>query len=266
MSESTVPHSNQLETEAPFSARQLIRTLRKSWPMVVAITAAVSLFATFYTLGQTRIYRASATVVIDPNPPKPLGKDVQNLVDMGTGAYWSNKEYYETQFKIIQSRRVPEDVVRTLGLHHDAGFLQNLPPEAKAPPTHVPVETRAAMLRGRTQVDPIKNSRLVMVSLEDADPARAQRVLSALVDAYVEQNVDEVIASTNSAAEWLRGQLDKLKVELETSERALHGYKMDNTILSLSIDDQSNMPREAKKQLNNAPPQVPPHQPTIPPP
>src|SRR5262249_28357460 len=41
---------------------------------------------------------------------------------------------------------------------------------------------------------------------------------------------------------------------------ALHGYKMDNSILSLSIDDQSNMLREEMKQLNDALTQVRVHQ------
>jgi succinoglycan biosynthesis transport protein ExoP len=243
-------HTVSLERHSALSADSLWRTFRKRWPMILMLTAAVSLAVTFYTLSQTKIYRSSATIAIDPNPPRPLGRDVQTVVDMGTGNYWSNMEYYETQFKIITSRRIAEDVVRTLGLERDQAFLANLPPGKAAPAAEVTVENAAARLRGRTQVEPVKSSRLVIVSIADADPARAQRLVTALVQAYIDQNVEDVIASTNSAGDWLRDQLDKLKDELEKGELALHGYKMEKGILSVAIDDQSNMLREEMTKYN----------------
>ncbi|MBK8995842.1 MAG: hypothetical protein IPM35_08865 [Myxococcales bacterium] len=89
-----------------------------------------------------------------------------------------------------------------------------------------------------------------MVSFEDANPERAQRILMALVDTYVQRNIEDALASTNSASDWLRDQTVKLKEELETSEMALHDYKKDKSLLSVSIDDQSNMLRAEMTQLN----------------
>ena len=64
-------------------------------------------------------------------------------------------------------------------------------------------------------------------AMPSADPARAQRVLATIIDVYVEQNLEFAQASTTSAVDWLRLQLDKLRDELEASERALHKYKKD---------------------------------------
>jgi capsular exopolysaccharide synthesis family protein len=69
---------------------------------------------------------------------------------------------------------------------------------------------------------------------------------------YIEQNLEDALASTSSAVDWLRGQQDKLKNDLESSELALHQYKLSNNILSVAFDDQSNMLREEVKQLNEA--------------
>ncbi len=226
------------------------RALRKHWPLVIGTVVALTLATAFYTLGKTKIYSATATLQIDPNPPKPLGKDFQGVVDMGPGLYWANQEYYETQYKIFQSRRIAAETVRTLGLNRDAGFLLNLPPGKTAPPMEWSVDDTAQLLRSRVAVDPVKDSRLVVVSLEDADPQRAQRVLTALVDTYVQRNIEDALVSTNSASDWLRGQTEKLKLELETSEMSLHNYKKDKEILSVSIDDQSNMLRAEMQQLN----------------
>jgi capsular exopolysaccharide synthesis family protein len=172
-------------------------------------------------------------------------------IDMGLGDHWGNREYCETQYKIIQSMRVAMAVVRELDLNHDGGFIGMLPPGAKAGPVSLDPDQAANILRSRLKVDPIKDSRLAEVRLEDADPARAERVLRTLVNLYVEQNLDEVAASTSSAAEWLSAQLDKLKSDLDGSENALHRYKLQNNILSVAFDDQSNMLREEITQLNH---------------
>ena len=44
----------------------------------------------------------------------------------------------------------------------------------------------------------------------------------------------------------------KLKADLQTSELALHDYKKDKQILSVSLDDQSSMLRGEMQQLNEA--------------
>ena len=45
-------------------------------------------------------------------------------------------------------------------------------------------------------------------------------------------------------------RLDKLKVDLESSEMALHEYKMDKNILSVAFDDQTNMLRGQMAQIS----------------
>lgn len=232
--------------------------IRKNWATALVTALAVVLTVTFYTLGQTKIYQASATIQFDPNPPRPLGGKVETVVDMGAGSYWDNHEYYETQFKVLTSQRVATAVVTALGLDHDAGFIRNSPPNTPPPakPISVSEETAALILRGRVRVDAVRDTRLATVSLEDADPDRAQRVLTTLVETYVAMNLEDVHASTTQAVEWLHSQLDHLKKELETSEMALHEYKEDKNILSVALDDQSNMLREEMKALNDALTQV----------
>lgn len=229
-----------------------LRALRKYWATALATTIAIALLATFNTLGQKKIYQAEGTIQFDPNPPRPLGKGIDDVVEMGAGDYWDNHEYYETQYKVITSMRVALAVVGQLGLNHDGAFLANLPPKATAPTANASEETAAMALRGRLAVEPIKGSRLALVKLEDADPQRAQRILSQVLDTYISQNLEDALSATNSSADWLRGQVDKLKNDLEQNEMALHDYKQKKNILSVAFDDQSNMLREEMKQLNDA--------------
>jgi capsular exopolysaccharide synthesis family protein len=234
-----------------FRPQQIWAVIRKGWRLAAGFACATVLFTVFYTLSQKKIYRSTTSLQIDPTSVQPLGRQVEQVVEIGAGSYWTNKEYNETQFKIIQSQRLAVEVVRTLGLNKDPGFLGNLVPGAAAPPREVSVDAAARTLRGRLSVDPIRNSRMVNVSLDDADPARAQRILAALAEIYLEQNIQNALISTNSASDWLHGQLEKLKGDLESSELSLHGYKEEKQILSVSIDDQSNMLREEIKMFND---------------
>jgi polysaccharide biosynthesis transport protein len=237
--------------ESFLSLLEIWRALRKHRVLAISITVGVVLAATFFTLGETKIYRAEATIQIDPKPPQPLGNDVQQVVDMGTGNFWSNKEYYQTQFAIISSNRVAMAVVKQLHLQSDAAFLEDAPPNSKVAPEEVDIAEAADILKKRLTVTPVKDSRLVTVALDDADKARAEKILSALVDTYVEQNLDYAVASTSSAVDWLKGQLDSLQKNLESSEMALHEYKQANNILSVSYDDQNNILRSEIQKLND---------------
>lgn len=237
------------------------KTLRKRWIWVVTLTAAGLIVAAFYTAGQQRIYRSSCVIQIDPKPPKPLGQEVQAIVDVGANSYWANTEYYKTQFQIIQSRAVSEETVRRLGLHRDISFRRGLGPKDKLPDAsetpasenvEAAIESTAARLRSQLSVEPVRESRLVTIAYTDPSPERARQILTTLVGVYVDRNVDVALDSTNTAADWLRGQVDKLKQELEGSENALHDYKTDNRILSVSLDDQSNMLRQEMQQLSAA--------------
>src|SRR5262245_58541512 len=109
------------------------KTLRKRWLWVATLTTSVVIAVGFYTAGLPRIYRASCILQIDPNPPRPLGSDVQAIVDIGSGNFWAITNYYNTQFKIIRSRAVAEETVRRLGLQHSSGFLSGRADEAPEP-------------------------------------------------------------------------------------------------------------------------------------
>ena len=232
----------------------ILRTVRKRWALISTITVAVALAVTFYTLGQKRIYQASATMLFDPNPPRPLGRDVDTVVDMGTGNYWNNKEYYETQYELMRSMRLARTVAHDLGLQNDLAFLQNLPPGGEpAKPEKPPTPDDAALtLRARITVTPVKNSRLAMLSYRDANPSRAQKIATAMAQTFVALNLEDAQSSTGSAVEWLNGQLDKLKEGLDSSELALHEYKLQKNILSTDLDAQSNILREEMQQLSSA--------------
>src|SRR5688500_18345416 len=84
------------DTESVGPPFQPVLALRKHWLLASAVAGLVFAAATFITLGMTRIYEAQATVLFDPNVPRPLGNQVETVVNDGS-SYLNNKEYYRTQ-------------------------------------------------------------------------------------------------------------------------------------------------------------------------
>lgn len=241
------------EVEATNGPAFLLRAVQKHWFIVLLFVALSLAGAAAYTSTRTRIFEATATVQLDPQPLMPLGPHVTpGGNERGPEAYWSNLEYFATQHQILVSRKIASAVVSKLNLNRDAAFLSAQLRPLPGAVTNVPIDAAAQILQARLKVKAISESRLASVSYADADPERAQRVLSTLLDVYVAQNLDSTLDAANKTAEWLDTQLAKLKQDLESQEMDLHDFKRTNNLLSVSFDDQSNMLRAQIQQLNTA--------------
>jgi len=219
---------------------EYLAIIRRRWLLIVLVVV-VSLGATaFITLRTTKVYRATATVSIESQAPRVLGDSVENVVDMGTGAAWSNIEYYETQYKIITSRDVALRVVKKHQLNEDPAFL-GVPPEARASFKPVEFDAAAGVLQSMLKVEPVKDSRLALIHIDDTDPRRAQMLANAVAAAYVDRNLETMLKNTVDAVDWLSSQLDDAKSKLSKSEEALLAYKQEHDVLSISLEDKQNL-------------------------
>jgi capsular exopolysaccharide synthesis family protein len=213
----------------------LLKNVRKHWAIVLAATMVSLGGALAYAKTATRIYQAQSMLEIEPNPVQPL-KD--KSLDMGMGDYWDAHEYYATQYRIMVSDRVLGKVVKDMALTRDGAFLGRAPP-----PEGVSLASATDALRGRVTVEPVKNSRLVLIKVEDRDPSLARRLCDAIAATYIEQNLNTAVSASSDAVVWLGGQLDTVKAELEEDENALHNFKRANDLPSTSINEASNMLR-----------------------
>src|SRR5471032_863422 len=154
----------QGEPEAAFSPALILRAVRKHWPIMLLIFVASVVGTSVYTSNQTRVYEAVATIQLDPQALTPLG---HQSTESGADSYWSNQEYFATQYQVITSRRVAELVVKKLGLTADSAFLTNKAGSAAAsskapavapasPVSPVSLEDAAEALRARLKVEPIQ--------------------------------------------------------------------------------------------------------------
>jgi polysaccharide biosynthesis transport protein len=226
----------------------VLKALRRNWPLIVACLILGTGIALVQSRSQRPVYEASTLLEITPQPVQPLGDKTPTALDMGAGMYFDTQEYYQTQYQIVSSERVLSAVARDLALSSDFDFFGL----KSAPGSPASIETSTAVLRGRTTVDPIKNSRLFHIKVEDTDPKRAQRLSDAIANAFIDQNLQTAIASSSEAVVWLTGQLDHVKQVLDLNENALHDFKQQNDLPSTSINEVSNMLRVEMQEYDTA--------------
>ena len=238
--------------EFEIDLREHLKILRKRMWLIAGVAAGVVLLGVLYLLLAPRIYRAEASIIIEAGGSRVLG-DKTDAVDFGPTDYWSNKEYFETQYKVLASKEVLSRVVAKKGLARDLDFLgvagiENEEKRAEALEKADPVKILSENMR----VEPVKNSQLANIVVEDRDPVRAAELANAIIEAYIESSLDTKQDGTRAASQWLSDQLQDLKGKLETSEVALYEFRKENDILATSIEDRQNINSQRLVALNES--------------
>ena len=221
-----------------------LRAVRKHWAIVVGLVLVLGAASLAYSKTLPKIYEAQTLLEFDPDVIKPLGNKADPII--GWSAVWDTREYYETQYRIMQSDHVLSGVVRDLSLQNDAAFL------GYKPTAPAPLDSTIQSLRGRLTVEPVKGSRLVLVKVQDTSPAQARRLSEAISRTYIQQNLDKMVNATGDTVVWLSGQLDHFKQELEQTENSLHDFKKQNDLPSSTLEDLSKMIRMEMQEYDSA--------------
>ncbi|MFT7581158.1 MAG: succinoglycan biosynthesis transport protein ExoP, partial [Myxococcota bacterium] len=211
--------------------------------LVVAIVLALAVGAGYLWLQQqTPIYRASASVIIDSNPPKVLM--VRDVVELGSPTHYrGNLTYFETQYRVIKSFPVAKRALSIMGLwssEHLLGLdvadppLTNTEKEAAFEAAYMP-----GVLAGRLQVRPIPNSMLVNIEFEDPDPEFAKMIVNGVSKAYEAHNLAYKRTIMDNAKVDLQKETDLKRAQLDDADQALLTYETDHNVGSIEAKKKS---------------------------
>ncbi len=182
---------------------------RRRW-IVLTTFVIVVLGTAIHNRYQVPVYRATATLIVEPNIPHLSGPG-----EISTGDV---RSFYQSQYEIIRSYGVAKMVVAALG-DGEAG--------------EGPSEAAIASFQRLISVEPIKNSGLVRVSMTDPDPELVARQVNTLVRMYIYRNLEDRRAASKDAFTFLSERLAILKAQVAKSENDLLEYKEQEDIVSL---------------------------------
>jgi capsular exopolysaccharide synthesis family protein len=170
------------------------------------LTAALVAGALGVLVGFLQTPEFSATATIQIEPPTPAFMSVSDAL-IGGGGYWQNSDFYNTQYNILRSKTIGAKAVERLKLKDQPAF-RNLPDPAGAFMAHVSVE-------------PVPDTRLVVVRVRDVNPQDAALWANTTADVYIDQSITARVDSARRAYDWLQERLSATQGNMREAQGRL---------------------------------------------
>lgn len=165
--------------------------LFRKWIWLIVVGGLLAAGAAFLvSKTSTPIYRATATLLVNQSSSSTLTTDYTSLL--------TSQQLAKTYSELLQRRPTLEAVIRNLKL--------NTTPQA---------------LLAQVDVNPVRDTTLISVSVEDADPARAAAIANEIGKVFVDQITQMQRSRFSSSEENLSSQLKVLQTEIATTQQAL---------------------------------------------
>jgi len=216
------------------------RVLRKHIWVVTAVIAVGVTASVLYTMRQAKIYQASAGVVIDPQAPNAFGSKVQDVIQLGSGHYWSNQEYYNTQVEIMASYKLAKMTVTRNQLHLNPLLVAPQSPETRN--KEQLIEVASSGFASRLSASQRRDSRIVEIFVRHPNPKFAIKLANWHLETYVAyvRNLRSKGAAQVVSQDLAR-ELDTAVKGLAASEKKLHEFKNKHDMLSTSLEDKQSI-------------------------
>lgn len=223
--------------------------IRKNFRQIFSLAFFVTLLAALVVSQMTPVYRSTAMLLIENAKSKVL-----TLSDLYDGQR-DSMESFNSQVQILKSRPVAEYVVSKLKLvdypemdprqrkdwfveHPDLDPRQYLGDWFSDEPAASKEEAEAALkerVLGKFEtlmtIEPVLKSQIVKINFDSTNKELAAKVANAVVDAYIEIDLESRSQMTQKANVWLTQRMEGLRKKLESSEQALQRYREHENII-----------------------------------
>src|SRR5687767_12756388 len=200
----------------------ILRVLRKRKWMILGITIAVAVLVGMAASKQPRIYQATATIVIEIAVPQYLGSGFRDVVEIEP-SWWSSRENLETEFRVLRSESQAVAVSRAMcGRTNDAAAKAALSylGEGACADTAA-ISKTAARIRRILTVAPVKDSRIVHLTVQSESPQFAAYLANLNASVYLDKNLERRLSQSQHATTWLENQHGGLETQLNQAEQSL---------------------------------------------
>lgn len=219
---------------------RLGQSFRERIGVVLTITVICGLAAYFFSIRQTPVYRARATLEVQGQ-----NENFANMreLDPGASAYQASSSvdsYISTLVNILKSDSVADKALKQLtdgasykGSSHETDSAIRLTNGAR------PHQEVLQNLQKRLQVRHVREGNIIEVVFESEDPKFAAAFVNALGEQFIDEQMQSRWRMAQRTADWLGRQLEQVKGQLEKSEAELQAYTNNSGLLM--TDDKHNI-------------------------
>ncbi|MBT3192690.1 MAG: polysaccharide biosynthesis tyrosine autokinase [Verrucomicrobia bacterium] len=208
-------------------------------PLALLVGSSVVVLAALYTWTRTPRFTSTAQLLVEPGQVNLT--DLKDAIDPVVSTI-GKREYMQTQANLLTSRPVAEAVIEKLSLLAVKDFRK-----AKDP---------VRELREIIKVMPVRNTQLIDISVEREDPGEAQRILHAVLAAYMNDSRARRLGVSEEGLDELRRKAEILRQKLATATGALQTFMVENDMVSFEKSQNVIMDRlrDLSKELTTLQP------------
>ena len=208
-----------------------LSALRKYVWLLAALIVMSIAGAVVYTVRQTPIYQATASVQVEPKLPDLLGTgDMFNVVS-------ASAEYYKQQKQVLSSYTLLEKTIDQNDLIPK--FLSEA--ERKDLSHDDQLNLAAQRLQPDLQIKYPENDRIFYVAVKNASPEDAKQIADAHVSTYESYAKGLLQLNSNSASEALQAEFTEAESQLRKAEQKIYDFQTKNDMVAVTIEAQQSL-------------------------
>ena len=206
-------------SEASFHVNDLWRVIKNRWPTSVTIIVLVMGTGFVVTKLQPKIYESSAVLRVEKE-----NKDLQVFSSSFEGF---DPVFFQTEFEMIQSKKVLYPVITKLGVANRLSKAMELPDGSIN-------DDQAFMIfrKSYLEVRPFRNTKLIEVVCTSVKPEEAALYANTITDSYEEFRRSEITGRSDSGLKALDGEVQKQKKLVQEAAARIETLRRD-----LKIDE-----------------------------
>jgi len=217
----------QLKTPAPAAAEAQLhfldywRVIRIRKAIIITVFLITAIIATAVTFILPESYASTARIKVEQDV-----LDVSGMDGNPTAAMSGFDPYFiQTTFEIMQSEIVLSNVIATLDLNTKWGKKYNNGETLKTDET-------MTFLKGNMLLTPVRNTKLIAITVYSDDPKEAAEIANAIADSYKDYRLQTRVQLTSTGLKALNDQYDGEEQQIQTVQT-----NVDNLRKTLGIVD-----------------------------
>lgn len=223
----------------------LIAALRRRWMIVVILAVCGFLFG-FFLSARPRKYQSEGSIRIQPGTAAIYRTSPLAAVTGGSD------DKIGSEVAILQSRSLNLDVARELNLANDPAFWgkKSLKAQTLDDP-HVRDQVLTMMRRSIAVVHSPKEE-IVTISCTTTSSVLSAKIVNTLINDYIEHLFKMRYGATQRSSNWLLGQLDDLKRQIEDDQTRVTQLQGKLGIIGLDEKSEDYLLAQSLTSLNRA--------------
>jgi len=236
------PIKSESVQEAKLHFLDYLRILRIRKAIIITVFLITFTIATVVTFILPETYASTARIKIEPD----VISDIQGISGGGGDVTYAPYDPYfiQTAFEIIQDQVVLNKVIEKLNLNVEWGKRYN---------DGVPLETSVTMktLQKRMDLEPVRNTKLIEITVYDEDKDMAAKLANAIVDAYRDYRLNVRKDQTERGIQALEDQYQHDEQQIDAAQTKVDQLRNELHIHDYDPNATSPTPTLTSVQLQN---------------